>query len=600
MQLPPRIVIVGAGISGLAVAYRLQVRLPDATITILEQADRPGGTTWTLRDDGFQVETGPNGFLDTKPTTLTLCRDVGLGTQLVEASQAAGMNRYLFLGDRLKALPSGLGAFLGTDLLSWRGKLSLLWERFRKKKEGDADESIDAFARRRAGNEAADLFADALVTGIYAGDPKLLSLPACFPRIAELERVYGSVIKGFAAEAKKRRAEANAKGVAYEKPGKMWSLPSGLRGLIEAIVAKLKQPPIHGVHVRSILPSPRGRGAGGEGTNPPTWHIQADGRAAWEADAVVLTCPSYQQTAMLGEVDPTLAQEIGAIAYNRVVVAALGYRRADVPAALDGFGYIAPENTRRDLLGVQWCSSIYPGRAPAGCVLLRAMAGGWQRPEIVDWDDDRLLHSLRAELRLAMNITAEPIYHRIIRWSSAIPQYHVGHLQRVARIEDRLKAWPGLWLGGNAYRGVALNDCTEQGAIIAEQVAAYLQRRILETAKSANFAEALYQNEAIRNRIHSDVVDCSQLAYELQCANGHKGGQLNISPPEGRDSVTYIDNGELVLGRYHVVYTDGVFVYDPHWSDSPIPRERYEAEIRRLNGPTVEISFVKAPPPEES
>ncbi|MSQ94347.1 MAG: protoporphyrinogen oxidase [Gemmataceae bacterium] len=457
-----RIVIVGAGISGLSVAYRLQQRMPMAAITVLEQADRPGGTTWTVRENGFLVETGPNGFLDTKPTTLTLARDVGLAAQLVDASEAAGKNRYLFHGDRLKALPGGLGEFLSTNLLSWRGKLSLLWERFRKQRTETDDESIDAFARRRAGNEAADLFADALVTGIYAGDPKLLSLPACFPRIVELERVYGSVIKGFAAEAKKRRAEAKAQGVAYERPGKMRSFADGLRVLVEGVTAKLNAAPIYGVGVRAIRKS-------GDPQHP-VWRVEAEGRDGWDADAVVLTCPAHQQMKLLADLDADLAQSIGTIAYNRVAVIALGYRRADVTMPLDGFGYIAPENARRDLLGVQWCSSIYPQRAPDGCVLLRAMCGGWHRADVVDWDDARLLSAIRAELRLAMNITADPIFHKIIRWDKAIPQYHLGHLARVAQIEARLAQHPGLWLAGNAYHGVSLNDCTEQGAVIAERV----------------------------------------------------------------------------------------------------------------------------------
>lgn len=462
MSSPPRIVIVGAGISGLSIAFRLQQRIPQANITVLEANDRPGGTAWTLREDGFQIEIGPNGFLDTKSSTRQLCQDVGLASQLVVATEAARKNRYLFLGDRLKALPDGLGAFLKTDLLTWRGKLSLVWERFRSKKADEADESIDVFARRRAGNEAADVFADALVTGIYAGDPKLLSLPACFPRIAELEREHGSVIKGFIAEAKKRRAEANAKGVAYERPGKMWSLPGGMRALIDAIVAQLKSPPDYGVAIRAV-----------EKTNED-WRVHGERHQSWQADGVVLTCPAHQQAQLVSRLDAELAQEIGAIPYNCVAVVALGYRQADVPHSLDGFGYIAPENTRRDLLGVQWCSSIYPGRAPEGCVLLRAMAGGWQRPEIVDWDDHRLLQAIRTELHVAMNITAEPIFHKIIRWQKAIPQYHLGHLERVKRIDDRLKKWPGLWLGGNAYRGVAINDCTEQGDQIAQEIAANL------------------------------------------------------------------------------------------------------------------------------
>ncbi len=462
----PRIVIIGAGISGLSLAFRLQQRMPDAAITLLERTERPGGTTWTLRENGFLVEAGPNGFLDTKPTTLGLTHDLGLGPQLVQATEAAAKNRYLFFGDRLKQLPDGLTSFLRTDLLSWRGKLSFVWERFRTKRVQTSDESIDAFARRRAGNEAADVFADALVTGIYAGDPKLLSLAACFPRIAELERAYGSVIKGFFAIAKKRRADAKAKGVPYERPGKMWTLGGGLRVLIETLAGQLRQPPTFGVNVRSLVKS-------GD-PKKPLWRVQADGRDRWDADAVVLTCPAHQQSELLAELDAPIAQAVGAIAYNRVAVVALGFRKSDVPTPLDGFGFISPENTRRDLLGVQWCSSIYPERAPNDCVLLRAMCGGWRRPEIVDWDDNRLLEAVRAELKLALGITAAPIFYKIVRWDKAIPQYHLGHLERVAHIDSRLVQHPGLWLAGNAYRGVALNDCTEQAGLVAAKVCDYL------------------------------------------------------------------------------------------------------------------------------
>src|SRR6266540_152856 len=168
------VLIVGGGISGLALAYRLQQAAPGTDVTVLEQRDRPGGTLWTNRHDGFQVEIGPNGFLDTKPTTLALCRDVGLGDRLLPASDDAGRNRYLFLGRKLKRLPAGPGEFLASDLLSWRGKLRFLCEPFQRRRRGGGDESIDAFARRRAGREAAAVFADALVTGIWAGDPALL------------------------------------------------------------------------------------------------------------------------------------------------------------------------------------------------------------------------------------------------------------------------------------------------------------------------------------------------------------------------------------------------------------------------------------------
>src|SRR5262245_27497232 len=227
------IVIVGAGISGLSLAYRLQERLPGAEITVLERDSRPGGTAWTVREQGFQIDLGPNGFLDTKPTTLQLCRDIGLGDRLLAASDVAARNRYLFLGDRLRLLPGGLGAFLSTGLISWRGKISLLLERFRKSRHDSRDESIDDFARRRAGKEAAEIFADAMVTGIFAGDPSLLSLPACFPRIAELERNHGSVLKGLAQTAKIRRTEAEVNGRQYERSGTMWSLREGMGALSE-------------------------------------------------------------------------------------------------------------------------------------------------------------------------------------------------------------------------------------------------------------------------------------------------------------------------------------------------------------------------------
>jgi len=207
----------------------------------------------------------------------------------------------------------------------------------------------------------------------------------------------------------------------------------------------------------------------------PLWTLRSEGKDHWEADVLVLTCPAHQQAGLVADVDASLADEIAAIPYNRVAVLGLGYRRGDVPLSLDGFGFIAPQNTRRDLLGVQWCSSIFPGRAPAGAVLLRAMCGGWHRAAMVGWDDERLLAAIRAELNLSMGIKAAPIFQKIIRWDRAIPQYHVGHLERLGRIDTHLTRHPGLYLGGNAYRGVALNDCTEQGEVLAGRIRAYLQ-----------------------------------------------------------------------------------------------------------------------------
>jgi oxygen-dependent protoporphyrinogen oxidase len=470
------VVIVGAGISGLSAAYRLRQVLPVVEVTVLEQRGRPGGTVWTERRDGFQIEAGPNAFLDTKPSTAELCRDVGLGDRLVAADAGAARNRYLFVGGRLRALPSGLLSFLGSDLLSWRGKASLLLERFRRR-GGGADESVAGFVRRRAGPEAAGLLADALVTGIYAGDSELLSAPACFPRLAAWEREHGSIMKGMAAAARRRRQEAAARGEPAPRPGRLWSFREGLGLLIETLTARLARPPLLGAAARGLRRRPDGS---------PGWVVVGEGREEWSADAVVLACPAYAQAALLADLDPALADEVGGIPYNRVAVVGLGYRREDVPGSLDGFGYIAPQRDRRDLLGVQWCSSLFPDQAPAGMVLLRAMCGGWHRPDAAAWDDDRLLAAVRAELRLAMHITAQPVLHHIVRWERAIPQYHLGHLERVARIGRRLAGHPGLFLGGNAYHGVALNDCTEQAGVLAARVRDYLVPRNVPSSSSSN------------------------------------------------------------------------------------------------------------------
>jgi protoporphyrinogen/coproporphyrinogen III oxidase len=443
-----RVVIVGAGITGLTLAYRLGQLKPDLDITLLESRDRPGGTVWTERRDGFQIEIGPNGFLDNVPSTVSLCADLGLKQRLVPASETAGRNRYLFLDGRLRRLPYSVPSFLGSNLLSWRGKLAALTERFRGRADRSADESIDAFARRRFGSEAAKILADALVTGIHAGDPSLLSLRAAFPRLAALEAEHGSVLTGMARAAR-----------AQPGPRRMWSFPEGLRCLIELLDKKLRKPAILGVRVRRIEKAEEG------------WIVKAEGADHWPADAVVLACPAFDQGRILAEVDSELAEKVGAIAYNKVAVVALGYQETDVPLKPDGFGFIAPQRSRRDILGVQWCSSIFPDRAPQGFVLFRALCGGWNRPDILDWDDDRIVSAVREELRLAQGIVVPPRFRHIVRWDRAIPQYHLGHLERVNWIEKRARQHAGLHLTGNSYRGVSLNDCTLEAERLARTIA---------------------------------------------------------------------------------------------------------------------------------
>jgi protoporphyrinogen/coproporphyrinogen III oxidase len=456
----PRVVIVGAGISGLSLGYRVQQLRPDADVTVLEAATHVGGTVRTDHRDGFTVECGPNGFLDSKPTTVTLCQDLGVRDRLLAASETSRKHRCLFVNERLQALPGGIGPFLRSPLLSLRGKLTLLAEPFRRRRRDDSDESVAAFATRRAGREAAALFADALCTGIHGGDPELLSVRAAFPRLTAFEAEHSSVVRGMIHSQRQKRAEARARGES-PSPARLWSFREGLHVLTDTLRDRLRRPPVTGVRANRLEQSPTG------------WLVHGDGRDFWQPHAVVLACPADEQARLLADVDPALADLIGGIAYNRIAVVALGFRASDVPAS-DGFGFIAPQSQRRDILGVQWCSSIFPGRAPDGMILWRALCGGWHRADVVDWDDGRLVAAVRAELRLAQGATAEPAFVHVVRWRRAIPQYFVGHSERVAAIEERAAHCPGLFLAGNAYHGVALNDCTERATVIAGRVAAYL------------------------------------------------------------------------------------------------------------------------------
>lgn len=455
----PRVVVVGAGLSGLAVAFRLRQALPGVDLTLLEGRDRPGGTVWTEHRDGFRVETGPNGFLDNKPGAVRLCRDLGIDNQLVAASEGSRRNRFVFLRDRLHRLPSSPLGLITTPLLSTGGKLALLREPLRgKPANASPDESVAAFARRRFGREAADVFMGALVTGIYAGDPEALSVRACFPRLAQFEDEAGGVLRGFLRSARQKRRDAAAHG---EKPAptRAWSFREGLRALVEALTGRVGV--TTGVRVTRIERA----GAG--------WVVLGEGRDAWEADAVVLACPAYEQAAAVADLDPGLAADLATILYNRVAVVALGYRQTDAQAP-DGFGYIAPHHTRRDVLGVQWCSSIYPDRAPPGFVLWRALCGGTSRPDVFYRGDDELAHACHRELRLALGVTGEPVFRQVVRWPRAIPQYDVGHLERVARVEAAVGRHPGLFVAGNALYGVSMPDVAERAGAVAEKVAALL------------------------------------------------------------------------------------------------------------------------------
>lgn len=453
------IVIVGGGISGLTLAESIRTLLPAHRLTVLESSLHAGGNIVTQSAEGYRVEGGPNGFLDNKPGTIRLCERLGIRDRLIAASEGSRKNRYVWWKDRLRALPGSLGSFLRTDLLSVRGKVNLLAESYRKRPPGlRGDESVTEFARRRGGKEVAALFADMMVTGIHGGDPDRLSAASAFPRLTMMERDFGSVFRGMGKLARIRKAEAIAKGEPAPVNGRMWSFEGGLQTLTDALSERLRDNLRTSASVSTIRRTPSG-------------YELAVGDETIAADRVILACPSWAAAKMTAAMDSELSIALDAISYNRIAVVAIGYRKEDVPGSFDGFGYIAPGKSKRDVLGVQWCSSIFPGRAPEGHVLWRALCGGVHRMEMLDWSDGELIEAVHREMSLAMGVRGRPTFSRVVRWPRAIPQYNVGHADRVARIEAAVGRFAGLHIAGNSYYGVALNDCTESAARLGEEIA---------------------------------------------------------------------------------------------------------------------------------
>ncbi len=275
-------------------------------------------------------------------------------------------------------------------------------------------------------------------------------------------------MRGFTQSARQRKREAAERGE-IPQPPRMWSFREGLQLLIDRLTDGSGAQIIKDVGIGSIGRDPN--------SDPvkPQWIVRGDGSDHWRADAVILACPAHEQATIVADLDSLLAQIIGTIPYNAIAVVGLGFRVSDCPGNLAGFGYIAPQATKGDVLGVQWCSSIFPDRAPSGLVLWRALCGGWHRRDVLNWTDDELARAVLKELQIAMKVSGEPVFRHIVRWPNAIPQYTLGHLDRVAKIEDQLRLHPGLFVAGNAYRGVAINDCTEQAELVAERVAEYLE-----------------------------------------------------------------------------------------------------------------------------
>ena len=458
------VVIVGGGIAGLAAAHAL-VTSPSAggmRVTVLERAARPGGNIRTDHVGGFVCEWGPNGFLDNAPATLALVKALGLEGHL-QPSDDRARRRFIFHRGRLHALPGSPLAFLRSDLLSWRAKLRLAGEPLASQRP-DGDETIHAFASRRIGGEAADVLIDSMVSGIFGGDARALSLRACFPKMYEMETAHGGLFRALLA---RRRKHPRRHGEAVGEPlGRLTSFTGGSETLVQALAGRLGPVVRSGVEVDGIVRHDR------------HYRVRLVGGETIDADAVVLAAGAPASSRMVRALDAPLADVLAAMPTAPMAVVALGYAAARLPRPLDGFGFLVPRSEGLRTLGVLWDSSVYPGRAPGGHVLMRAMIGGATDPGILALDDEAIVAAVRADLQVTMGIHVVPDVVRVFRHALGIPQYTVGHLDRLARAERRLEGLPGVVLAGNAYRGVAINSCIADAATVASRVTAHLDRLV--------------------------------------------------------------------------------------------------------------------------
>ncbi len=454
-----KVIVIGAGISGLSTAYWIQKAGHD--VVLLEKESRAGGSIDTLQEEGYLFEKGPNSFLDNVQETLDLCLDLGLENELLTRVMR-GAKRYLFLNGRLQEAPSGPGALYKTELLSARSKRRLLTEVFRGGNRSPEDESLASFIRRRFGDEMLHNMVTPFVSGVYAGDPEKLSLRATFPMLYDLERESGSLVRGMIRRGLSRKKKSDQPKKRRTK--NLCSFVDGMSALVRALTGELKEALHLGVNVNPI----EKRSGGG-------FSVSAEGMDAGQtADAVVLAAPSHVVPAIAGSLLAETSEYLQSIPYNRLNVVGIGYQREDIESDCDGFGFLVPRDQEIRILGSIWSSSLFARRAPGGMRCFTVFVGGALDPNAILLSDEELLELVQNDLNVSMGIKGKPVIQRIFRWEKAIPQYPVGHVENIERVNQERERTPGFFLTGNYLDGVSVNDCIRNAKQTAKSVCEYL------------------------------------------------------------------------------------------------------------------------------
>jgi protoporphyrinogen/coproporphyrinogen III oxidase len=464
-----RILIIGGGIAGLSAAYFANKKLPNADIAVIESGAQWGGKIMTeripLESGHFIIEGGPDTFLATKPWGVALCRELGLGERL-HGTNPHKKNTYVLNKGRLLPLPEGLAMMIPSDipsilrsrLISWPGKARMGLDFIRPAKAVNGDESLGAFVSRRLGREAYESLIEPLMSGIYAGDGDQLSLASTFPYLRDLETQYGSLARGAL------RMRRQSKGKALQGSRSAFLTPTtGLDEMVEALVENLKFNNVDlRLNTRALRITQRYLG----------FQVQLEDGTTLETDSLILATPAYVSGQLLASLNPQLAFTLQSIPYVSTATVSLAYRLSDVPRELDGYGYVIPRREGRKALACTWTSTKFPHRAPEGYALIRVFAGraGQELPR----DEKQLLELAKEELRLTLGITAEPLIWRAFMWEKAMPQYNLGHPERLNRIDAAMQHHPDLALAGNGYRGIGIPDCIHSGELAVERILKFL------------------------------------------------------------------------------------------------------------------------------
>jgi oxygen-dependent protoporphyrinogen oxidase len=458
-----RIAIIGGGISGLAAAFALEERRrkgADVEYVLYESSARLGGVLRTEQIDGCIVEAGPDSFITEKPWASDLCRELGLGDQLI-GSNDADRKTYILTRGRLIEMPDGLMFMVPTKILptglsplfSWKTKLRMTQELFHAPRAIDRDESVAAFVQRHYGPEMVDRLADPLLSGVYGGEAASLSVRAVLPRFAEMERTHGSLGRAMLAARKKRPA-----GPRKPAPPLFTSLKNGMQHLAETVVSRLTP----GSLLTNAAVQAIQREAG-------SWVVSA-GLHSDQFDSIVIALPAPAAAQVLRIASPELSGELAAIQYSSSITVGLGYDRHVRETLPPGFGFLVPRSEGKRLLAATFVHNKFPHRAPEDRALLRCFFAGRNAENVWTLADDQIIGVVRNELQQILGLRAEPLFARAYKWKSAMAQYGVGHLERLERMEHLRQQLPGLALAGNAYRGIGVPDCVRSGREAAAEL----------------------------------------------------------------------------------------------------------------------------------